>query len=699
MTKCHMLLCFATVGAAVAYAASGRVWGAQPLMPAVTPAATGVSPSPQAGRVKYPQNDYTPDDTEHYAPAIAAADNAIRVNFSSIDTAGAPYVKKIDIFTSTWGMGSSRGILPGVRQYLPVLAELKPESSRTDFFMGLGGSIGYPIGDAANDNGTSLADYQVVDSVSRELAKNGIKPYFAYFASPVYTGGGVTGGAWKHAPDSAKWEELCHNIAAHFKASGIRLSGHEIWNEPDCGTAFYDGTWQQYIQTYISGVKGIRSADPDALVGGLSLAWSMKSIDNGNIKAFFDRTRAAGAPVDFFSWHYYGRKGSIDSNLAKIDQFDSYLLPVRKFLNAEPALANLQQHVNEFNIDLGTDPALHRFEAVPHTFYAINRLVNATDLTRIFWCCGFAAKESGEMLLINSSTGKRYPQFYALWAYARLPVDRVVTSSRVSGIGTMAGCDGHRAGLILYNASAADQPVKALLDRLPFKKADVTIYALDDGHPPESVSDVPFVDRHEEGVSTSGLSYDLAVPAHGAVYVEISDGTGLSDTDVPRSAGTLVRKDYWYPQRGDNCAFADVNERSLVATSWSGSVADNQGGAVALTIDDATSLKMPVNATVSGAPHKRGIDSQLGIRIDYATRDGYTRSIFHALNGIDGEKAMPLGKKSVQDATVILKAGDSTIDLAAEAPPGWTGRILVCFVANNCGRQVTARYIVGKPAE
>ena len=632
---------------------------------------------------KYPNNYYTPDTKVHYTDSELSAKNKIHVYFTE-KTGDVPYLKKIAQFTPTWGWQQGGGLRQGALDLIPSIASLQPESMRVDFFMGHGG-----IGSRITDGSTDL-QFSMIDMLSQQLIKNKITPYYAYFAATPFT---ENDGDWKKMPKNLNnWQTLCRNIAAFFKRKGIRLAGHEIWNEPDYDGHFFSGTFDDYTKLYVYGAKGIKSADPDAVVGGASVAWVGKTISSGGLGRFVNEAVSNNVTPDFISWHYYGNSG----NISNLDP--EYLLPIRNFLKNDSRLSKVQSHLNEFNIfQPSQDPNYKTYDYVPELMSTIERLNKATDITRIHWAASLEERSEAAMTgpgygLIGFDTNQRYPLFRALWCYARLPVEAVKTEGSIGNIKTMAACDGRRAGIILYNTGSSPQSAKVLLDRIPFKKADVKIYSLDSSSTVAGNSDSPKVIASSEGVSTVGLKCDVTVAPNGLAYVEVSDGTGKSMIEENVSVGKIARKEYWYPQRGDNFPYSDFHDNSAVGYAGMASEANGQT-ACAVTLD-SVSDKIKVDFEACGTPKKQSGSSMLGVRVDYQTASGYTKSVFYSVGGVDGNTAIPFGTQKAADKVISVNSnkGAFTMDIKGEAPSGFSKRVIISFVAKDSGKGSGARF-------
>lgn len=164
-----------------------------------------------------------------------------------------------------------------------------------------------------------------------------------------------------HPPkDFAKWGKICTGIIRHYTqgwANGFYypIRYWEIWNEPDANfdiekNNMWKGTFQQYIDLYITASKIIKAEFPEVKVGGYAAIgfypvvsdkektnelawWRIQCVDD-----FLTRVKEANAPLDFFSWHSYGEADPIFT-------YAEYCADTLKRCGFE----GLEQHLNEWN--------------------------------------------------------------------------------------------------------------------------------------------------------------------------------------------------------------------------------------------------------------------------------------------------------------------------------------------------------------
>jgi xylan 1,4-beta-xylosidase len=131
---------------------------------------------------------------------------------------------------------------------------------------------------------------------------------------------------WSFPPnDYRKWGELVGAVAAHmvqrYGMAEVRTWYWEVWNEPDI--FYWHGTQEEYNRLYDYAVAGVRTAIPDARVGGPATTGpSPGSKSAAFLEAFLrhcaeDRSSATGGavPLDFISFHAKGSPHMVDGHV------------------------------------------------------------------------------------------------------------------------------------------------------------------------------------------------------------------------------------------------------------------------------------------------------------------------------------------------------------------------------------------------
>ena len=632
------------------------------------------------------------------------ADKTIEIDFSARDYSRTPYLKKFDMFTSTWAWCDAFAMTPEMNEKnlscIDDVAELLPETFRTDLFMGFYG-IGYGIGENKSLSGKTDAEYAAVKCLTDTLKASHLGAEFVYFASPKYTGGGTTNNAWKRVRDLDKWEELCCNIAAYFKKNDMKVVRHEVWNEPDYYISdpekdgvYFLGTWQDYINVYVSGARGIRAADSDALIGGVSAAWMNKISQNGDFKAFLEQTNQEEVLPDYVSWHFYGSNGGLQ-------MLPEYISGARACLEESDDYDTVQQHLNEFNVSLDTN-VTNSCEMTRSVLEVYNQLLDATDITRVTWTSAFDRNLEGVdgCPLINPVTGERTPAFYTMWMYARLPISPVLVSNPGKTVEVMASVGDTRAAFLAYDVGITDTEVTFELRGIPFENGNIKVYTLDSEDPQSSVtSNSPKLLAEYQNVALTDLiKYSVRIPKEGAVYFQIDklNSEANAHERISPLSEKVVRTDYWYNGRDDGGSYAWMSSNSFVASIGSGHSDKSHGMACVVTMEDMKDTDLSLETVVSEEAKKVTDTSMLGVTVAYSVNGQYVKTVYHMLNGIDGSATIPLGTKRIWDERVALGEGCGTyaLDLASYAPEGWDGRIQLGFVVNDLNDNQGAEFIV-----
>ncbi|WP_263380494.1 GH39 family glycosyl hydrolase [Granulicella paludicola] len=142
-----------------------------------------------------------------------------------------------------------------------------------------------------------------------EALASGTNPY--YLAYP-HT---IEGSVQSPPKDYAAWGELCRTLVEHL----VSRYGHdkvaqwyfEVWNEPNI--PYWHGTEAEYLKLYDYAVSGVRTALPEARVGGPASTSPRASEAAAFLDVFLkhvanDKSAANGkaVPLDFISFHIKG---------------------------------------------------------------------------------------------------------------------------------------------------------------------------------------------------------------------------------------------------------------------------------------------------------------------------------------------------------------------------------------------------------
>ena len=155
--------------------------------------------------------------------------------------------------------------------------------------------------------------FEATDKYLKNIQKVGTKIFYRLGASIEH---GVKFGTFP-PKDFLKWAKICEHIIRHYNekwANGYEMGIEywEIWNEPDCRNAdgsnpCWQGTEEQFIELYSVSAKYLKQTFPNLKIGGPAFAsvWS-EAFVNKFLKSISENQ----IPLDFFSYHWYGKKVS-----------------------------------------------------------------------------------------------------------------------------------------------------------------------------------------------------------------------------------------------------------------------------------------------------------------------------------------------------------------------------------------------------
>ncbi len=288
----------------------------------------------------------------------------------------------------------------------------------------------------------------------------------------------------KAPADYAQFAEICAGIVRHYNAGwadGFHygINHWEIWNEPDLGPAMWDRTLEDYYEMYAVVAKRLKSEFPDIRIGGPAAT----TMNPAMMKNFLTRCREKGAPVDFISWHRYGKNPEEFVNQAKI----------AALIAADCGFDDAEFHLNEWHYlpdtftNLRSNPeARKRLLSSPEGVNGIDSAAfNTTVLTR--WQDTPLTMSNFYMTVgswgFYDPYGAKYPTYDSFLAFAPFADhrQRVRACSGEKGLSILAGRDGGDGGMILISAFRMPERTFTLTVR-GLGNASVRVNSLEDGH-------------------------------------------------------------------------------------------------------------------------------------------------------------------------------------------------------------------------
>ena len=524
-------------------------------------------------------------------------------------------------------------------------------------------------------------DFAPLDSLANGLKALGIHPLFAMTYDPLPLKTGSAWPRWKDVPsDLDAWGRINGSYAAHYhSAVGLQGSSYEVWNEPDLpgdgGKVFFNGSPSDYARVYAAAQAGLRVGDPDALIGGPGIAY-----DTSYVAAALEH------PMDFVSIHAYAN-------------YAGQIRAVRPLLTARPDLPVFLTEYASFK-DFGLRAPISRAEGAASFFTDVRGLLTFPDVPKVYW-----AQWADDALGMLTNDLHRKALFNAFKVYQTvLPVDRnTVTPETQDGVSAMASSDDHAAAAVLWNTGAEAKSVTVRLNSLPFAAGVLAVSRIDSAH--ASYMDNPAMEtlrvEARQAVTSRTAAWAGTVPAHGVVLLRVTDMSPNSLLQ-PSSIGTYIRTHWCYPDRTAD-SYADYDARTCIARLGMGT-RDFAVAQIGVLLDHPAP-SIAVQVARQGPLIRKRADTLFGVRIDYETRQGWTRSVlWHRGDSARRGLALPWGKdgtradRSYAVPALMQGSGEFVLDIARQAPPDWDGRILLTPFLQNAGAGVQARLIFRKVA-
>lgn len=279
---------------------------------------------------------------------------------------------------------------------------------------------------------------------------------------------------WNTKPaDMAAWEQINYEYAHHWRERGRRVKYYEIWNEPDLQPVFFDGTMEDFFEIYKYGVRGIKRADPDALVGGPAI-----SFDQAWIVPFLAYVKEQGLPLDFFSYHTYGNPAETVSE-------------IRSVLQSVPDFADIDILLTEYNSfvpateDFTVNGKIERYCAASRLLHDFHFFLEQDDIKTVYWAQLDDPEVFGEGVDrcgLISLGGHKKAAFHAYGIYADMPEERSALTISSPEIEGFAAADHRRACIALWNMSDSGQTVEVQARGLLFAHCRLSVYRIDSKH-------------------------------------------------------------------------------------------------------------------------------------------------------------------------------------------------------------------------
>ena len=579
-----------------------------------------------------------------------------------------PLVKKFGVYQTPWVRKVE------LDRDLPKLADLEARAMRYEMAWGNDYAYGEPSIIGTKDKWRySFTRY---DNMYRQMKEN----TQALIVSQGYCPSFINNGDNRNVPaDWEVWKKVNTDWATHWKEMNFGNHYVEVWNEPDCGTLFFLGTQQDYFNIYKYAAPAIREANPDVKVGG-----PVSALNTWH-KAFMDFVQANNLPIDFISCHAYGTPGW---------QFST----IHDVLNAA---GNKQAEIimTEF-APFFTGPPIYnggpveRAEHAMRFFNVVPEFLSTVDLTYVTWAQyidvvdgnGNTSINNDKMGLLDGSTGKRKAIYNAFKLYGWMPTRRAALTTNTSLQG-MASKDDNCVCAVLWNNSTRTMPFNITLNQIPFDKGYIEVYRIDEEHNSwyENRNDNLIPDYAGElAIEDGKKELSGVLNKRGTWFVRI-----MADKEKPSfekvELGHLVRTHQYFPNGRDNTSPYTYFD----AKTWTAFLSLNQkpkGRAVmAVTAEDLPDV-IHVSSRNSGNLSPLDFNAALCIQVNYQTAEGYTKRIDYSANDISTRRqTLTWGARKANEVIQVDNFDSFDIPLKANAPEGFTGRVIITFDLSSMG--------------
>ncbi|MCR5851687.1 MAG: hypothetical protein K6G92_13440 [Bacteroidaceae bacterium] len=596
----------------------------------------------------------------------------VSVDFSTWEE--HPLVKKFGAYQTPWVRSTE------LNRDLPKLAQLEARSMRYEMCWGNNNAYGEPSISGTKDNWTyNFTNY---DNLFRRMRQNSQ----ALIVSHGYCPSIINNGDNRNVPsDWNVWTKINRDWAEHWKKLNLGNEYIEVWNEPDCGTMFFLGTMEEYFDIYKYAAPAIVEGNPDLKVGG-----PVSALNNWH-DAFGNFVMQNNLPWDFVSCHAYGTPGW---------QFSTIHDVLKKYNRKETEILMTEFAPYGTGAPIWNDGPVEKAEHAMRFFNVVPEFLSTIDLSHVTWAQyidvvdgnGNTLVGADKMGLLDGSTGKRKAIFNAFKLYGWMPLQRASVSTNTSLQG-LASKDDNCVCVVLWNNSPRTMPISLSLSDIPFGKGYIEVYRIDEEHnswyethrdnlTPEYAEDIDITDGKQE---LSGI-----IGKRGVWFVRIMADKEKSSFE-PVEMGHVVRTHQYYNDgRESTCPYAYFD-----AKTWTTSLSLNQmqtGWAVVGVTAENLPDVIHVSSTLSDGIRTMGRNAALAVHIEYQTAEGYTKHDVYSYNSLAATRRQfaPWETQTFTSSTQVEDFSDFNIPLKAEAPEGWTGRVIITYELSSMGKGAKA---------
>lgn len=186
---------------------------------------------------------------------------------------------------------------------------------------------------SSGPSGQFAYDWQVVDRTMDWLQRCGVSACICISSAPHILGGrakpyegkmlrtSVVRGPYNpQVPNNFEdWAAIVKDMTHHLVVEKkYPIYCWTVWNEPDLGTPFWQGSLERYLDFYVVTARAVREVDPRTPIGGPESA----SLNVNFIQNLFARCARDKVPLDFLNYHEYsGCLTNLDRARRVIDHY------------------------------------------------------------------------------------------------------------------------------------------------------------------------------------------------------------------------------------------------------------------------------------------------------------------------------------------------------------------------------------------
>lgn len=455
-----------------------------------------------------------------------------------------------------------------------------------------------------DQNGKPVYDFTITDQTFDAYKNAGVRPMVELGFMPkdlASTVPGITeyqlhypqntmGGSVNNPPKDYKlWGELVRKYTEHliqrYGREEVSTWYFEVWNEPDI--VYWHGTPAEYFKLYDYAVAGVRSALPNAVVGGPASTGPVGEKASTFLNDFLkhclnDKSAADGkkVPLDFISFHPKGRPSLVNGRVRmglsnELDAVQNGFQIVAKYpqllhvpiilSEADPeGCAGCSMKVNPANA-YRNGPLYASYTAVAmKAMFDLQDISKVNLISMLSWSFEFEGKDYFEGFRTLATNGVDKPILNVFRMSGLMSGDRVATTStggialsdlvskgvrETPDVDAFATKSAHEAAVMLWNYHDDDVPapgsdVQVTISGIPagVKKVLLQHYRIDETH-----SNAYFVWQAMGSPQSPTPEQYARLQAAGQLelltspeWIDVNNGKVTVQTNLPRQATSLM---------------------------------------------------------------------------------------------------------------------------------------------------------------